>query len=660
MAALLAALILTGGGPAWAHEKWFHQPDAYPLRPDLMMRPLPLLFLAGVLAVTALVALVWRARGQRGFVPGPEAFGATPDRRAALYGLVPLLLAIHVAVPLLVNGVQGHLFSPDNPLPGPWRYFLGLAQTGIALALFYGALTRLAAVALAALWGLGLFVVGPEPMLDNVFFLGFAAFFFFAGRGPIAVDRFLFPRLEPRPERLAWAVPALRIGLGLSLIVVAFTEKFANLPLALAFLDKFPLNFTPAFGMPLANEVFVLCAGSVELLVGLCLLLGLFPREIVLIAWIPINMTLTIFNWVELVGHLPIYGIMAVLLVWAASSEENRAAVAARFARQPVSAPHGPGRCRAGGRGRRAAAARATPGCVSRVSGKRYRNAFSHQPAKTSRRCRRAGGSVGRGCGDLRPLTSADFAPAAAQQQHGHRSAHGGTVVSVGDTHHVEALVEPKADWVRVFVLGEDETELFPIPAKTLAAEASTAAGETRAFPLQARPQPGDPAGQAAEFAGKLPTSNDIVALTVTLPLGPKRHRVRVALLDDTGSNHAAAETAKCPRPPQRAHDAPTPAERALFLTPGGRYTEADIRANGGLTAPQKFQGMMSQHNARPAPGERICPISRTKANPRFAWIIRGQKYLFCCPPCVGEFLQQAKTAPNKIRPAATYLQQSR
>ena len=28
------------------------------------------------------------------------------------------------------------------------------------------------------------------------------------------------------------------------------------------------------------------------------------------------NLTLTIFNWTELVGHLPIYGVMAVILVW--------------------------------------------------------------------------------------------------------------------------------------------------------------------------------------------------------------------------------------------------------------------------------------------------------------------------------------------------------
>ena len=317
---LALAALLALGDRAWAHEKWFHETDNFPMRWDLFFRPLPLAFVAAVLLVTLGVGFWWRARG-RGFVPGPESFGALPERRALLYGLVPLILGIHVAVPLLVNGVQGNLFSPDNSLHAPWKYLLGLAQTGVALALFYGALTRLAALALGALWVIGLFLVGVEPMLDNTFYLGFVAFFYLAGRGPVSVDRLVFPRLEPPAHRMRQALPALRIGLGLSLIVVAFTEKFGNIPLALSFLTKYPLNFTAAFGMPLDNEVFILCAGAVELLVGLWILFGIFPREIVLIAWIPINMTLTIFNWTELIGHLPLYGIMAVLLLWAPGRE---------------------------------------------------------------------------------------------------------------------------------------------------------------------------------------------------------------------------------------------------------------------------------------------------------------------------------------------------
>jgi uncharacterized membrane protein YphA (DoxX/SURF4 family) len=107
-------------------------------------------------------------------------------------------------------------------------------------------------------------------------------------------------------------------------VFVAFTEKFANIPLASAFLERYPLNFTAALGMPMPNEIFILCAGAVELFVGLWLLFGIFPREIILITWIPINLTLTVFNWTELIGHLPIYGTLAILLVWS-SGRENLA-----------------------------------------------------------------------------------------------------------------------------------------------------------------------------------------------------------------------------------------------------------------------------------------------------------------------------------------------
>jgi hypothetical protein len=40
-------------------------------------------------------------------------------------------------------------------------------------------------------------------------------------------------------------------------------------------------------------------------------------------AWSVINMTLTVFNWVELLGHLPLYGVMAVLLIWTPTEEDQ-------------------------------------------------------------------------------------------------------------------------------------------------------------------------------------------------------------------------------------------------------------------------------------------------------------------------------------------------
>ena len=71
-----------------------------------------------------------------------------------------------------------------------------------------------------------------------------------------------------------------------------------------------------------------------------------------------------------------------------------------------------------------------------------------------------------------------------------------------------------------------------------------------------------------------------------------------------------------------------------------------------------KFKGFKPEHDAKPKPGERICPISRSKANPKCSWMIGGAEYLFCCPPCVDEFVKKAKERPDEVKPPESYIQQ--
>jgi YHS domain-containing protein len=97
--------------------------------------------------------------------------------------------------------------------------------------------------------------------------------------------------------------------------------------------------------------------------------------------------------------------------------------------------------------------------------------------------------------------------------------------------------------------------------------------------------------------------------------------------------------------------------ERALYLTPGGRYSESDIRANDGLTASEKFGRFRAQHDFSPEPGDRICPITRTKADPRCTWVINGDTYHFCCPPCVDEFVRLAKEQPEQLKVPEFYVE---
>lgn len=309
---------------AQAHEKWFVAGQPPTLSSDGFFSAFCLSAIAVAAAVTALGAFFWRRRGERDLIPGPERLGATDEGLARFYSWVPVVIGIHFAVPLLVLGVQGRLFSPNNVLTAPWIFILGTWQIAIALSFLYGGLTRVFAASLAVLWVIAGFVVGWETAFENLHYLGAAVFFFCKGRGPHSIDRLLFPGLAPSPALAKHGLKLLRISMGAGFVFVAFTEKLANPALAHTFLSQFPLNFTAATGFPLSNEAFIWCAGTTELLIGLFLAFGIFPRVIIIAAWGVINLTLTIFSWVELVGHLPIYGIMAVLLVWAPSEKTSR------------------------------------------------------------------------------------------------------------------------------------------------------------------------------------------------------------------------------------------------------------------------------------------------------------------------------------------------
>jgi hypothetical protein len=152
-----------------AHKKWFYDATSYPMRWDLFRQPLPLTITLLVLLVTAGAAFLQHKRAGRGFLPTPTALGATPERLSNIYALMPAFLAVHLAIPLLINGVHTQLFSPNNDLPVT---FLGLLQISIALAFFYGGFTRIAALALAVLWVLGALLLGFGPMLENAHYLG--------------------------------------------------------------------------------------------------------------------------------------------------------------------------------------------------------------------------------------------------------------------------------------------------------------------------------------------------------------------------------------------------------------------------------------------------------------------------------------------------------
>jgi hypothetical protein len=235
----------------------------------------------------------------------------------------------------------------------------------------------------------------------------------------------------------------------------------------------------------------------------------------------------------------------------------------------------------------------------------------------------------------------------AAVEEHAHKpSAHGGIIVPIGsDSYHAEAVFE-QGGALRLYTLGRDEAQVLEVDEQTLQGFVrQEGMPDALSIELSPSPQADDRPGKTSLFIGKLPESMAGKKVDVTIPsirIGEERFRLGFQSAPDSKDHQM---------PSKLADDQ----ERNLYLTPGGKYTQADIEANGSQVASVKFAGIKAQHDAKPQSGDALCPISMTKANPRFSWVIDGKTYEFCCPPCVDEFVAMAKETPEKLLPPEAY-----
>jgi hypothetical protein len=244
--------------------------------------------------------------------------------------------------------------------------------------------------------------------------------------------------------------------------------------------------------------------------------------------------------------------------------------------------------------------------------------------------------------------TAAKKAGAEAEAEHAHKPGeHGGIIVEIGrDNYHAEAVFE-KGGVLRLYTLGKDEAKIQEVESQMLTGYVKPEGGsESISFVFRPVPQPGDAEGKTSQFVAKLPKELAGKNLEVTIPsirIGGERFRL-------------GFKSVSAPHEEDLLDKVSGQEEQQLYLTPGGKYTEADIKANGNRTASQKFKGVMSSHDRKPKSGDKICPITRTKANPKITWVVGGKTYEFCCPPCVDEFVKTAKEHPEEIKEPGSYV----
>ena len=275
-----------------------------------------LALLAAAVAITLAVRLVARRW------PGVDV-----ALLARMAPWMPFAVRLHLAVSLIGLVSLGYYLSPAMDLAADATgILLGAVMVVVAVAMALGVRVRAAACLLIAAGPLGMLEFGVSPVVQRLDVLGPALFLLVAGPGRWSADFELGRAADPSPAAVARAVWALRVCAGVALIVVAFVEKLAQPDLAAEFLAEHPqFNVADAVGLGWSELTFTRVAGAIEVLFGLLLISGALPQAVVLVAGVPFNATLWFFGNLELVGHLPVYGTMLVLLVYGSSARDRPA-----------------------------------------------------------------------------------------------------------------------------------------------------------------------------------------------------------------------------------------------------------------------------------------------------------------------------------------------
>jgi hypothetical protein len=289
-----------------AHETWFEE-DRYPADWGFTGETTTLVLLGAAVLVTVVLRVVSSVRD-----------GVDVPFLARMAPFMPFAVRMHLAVALVGLLSLGVYLSPAMDLQADVAgILLGAVMAVVAIGMATGWHTREAAWLLIAAGPLGMLEFGVLDVLQRIDLLGLAIFVLVVGPGRWSADHELGRADDLELRRAAAGVFALRVAAGLALIIVAFVEKLAQPELALAFLAEHPhLNVAAQVGLPLGDLEFIRVAGAIEVLFGLLLISGALPQAIVIIAGIPFNATLFFFGETELIGHLPIYGAMLLLLVW--------------------------------------------------------------------------------------------------------------------------------------------------------------------------------------------------------------------------------------------------------------------------------------------------------------------------------------------------------
>lgn len=304
---LLSLTLLITPSLAFAHTKWFAPAT---LEHYSTNAPTALYLAVWVVIIAAIVGIgAWLER------QGWLTLAILEPKKSHAFPRAASTFAMVVGAFLLIAGTHTYLFSPNLT---PWTgipSFLIYIQILIGIAFLIGLASRTSGILLALLWGAQFFFIDAVTVIENIWVLSTAVFITLMGNDYFSVTSYslLRPYVAPLKQ---YALSILRIGTGLTLMILGLSEKILAPEFGINFLSQYHWNFMASLGLPFTDYLFTLSAGAVEFLFGLVFLLGIMTRLNALVVAIVFTIPLFLLGPIELAGHLPHFAAVVMLLLF--------------------------------------------------------------------------------------------------------------------------------------------------------------------------------------------------------------------------------------------------------------------------------------------------------------------------------------------------------
>lgn len=233
------------------------------------------------------------------------------SKLAFLRPYVPSVVGLTIGLSLMIYALSGHLFAANVQIEN--SIILGL-EFVIGLLLALGLFTRHGAFGLLVLYGVSMFVSPLGGVGEHLEYVGAAIFLLIMGGGSWTIDKLLIKKnyFKDLEKYKPYALTVFCFLTGLSLSVLAFTEKLLNLDLAEKFLVTHHWNLLSFFGV--SNHWFIIIIGSFELLMGVLIAFRVATRLVVAMLAGVMALTAIILGPTEVGGHL--FAIGLAMAVW--------------------------------------------------------------------------------------------------------------------------------------------------------------------------------------------------------------------------------------------------------------------------------------------------------------------------------------------------------